>query len=178
MREILSRRAALAALFGGFAALLTRGAAAQPLKADKIIVYKSKRELLLMRDGQVMQKFLIALGEHPLGPKMKKGDGRTPEGFYKIDGRNAHSAYHLSLHLSYPNEADRISSEMEGVVAGGDIAIHGMPAEFGHTDPIGYYKDWTDGCVAVGNKAIEQIWAAVAVGTPVEIGRERAVPLL
>ena len=169
MGEIFSRRAALTALSGGFAALLTRGAAAQPLKADKVIVHKSKRELFLMRDGQAMQSFLIALGEHPVGPKMKKGDGRTPEGFYRINGRNAHSVYHLSLHLSYPNEADRISSEMEGMIAGGDIAIHGMPAEFGHTDPIGYYKDWTDGCVAVGNRAIEQIWAAVDIGTPVEI---------
>jgi len=169
MRKILSRRAALAALSGGFAALLTRGAAAQPLKADKVIVYKSKRELFLMRDGQAMQSFLVALGEHPVGPKMKRGDGRTPEGFYRIDARITRTPYHLSLHLSYPNEADRISSEMEGVVAGGDICIHGMPAEFGHTDPIGYFKDWTDGCVAVGNKAIEQIWAAVDIGTPVEI---------
>jgi murein L,D-transpeptidase YafK len=164
-----SRRTLLSALVLGLAGLRARGAPAEALKADTVVIYKSRRVLELMRGGTVMESFLIALGAHPLGPKMRKGDGRTPEGFYKIDGRNPHSVYRLALHINYPNEVDRISSAQEGVTAGGDIFIHGMPAEFGHTDPIGYFKDWTDGCVSVGNKAIERIWEAVDDGTPVEI---------
>jgi murein L,D-transpeptidase YafK len=140
-----------------------------PLKADQVVIYKARRMLDLMRGGKVIASFHIMLGEHPVGAKLRNGDGRTPEGFYIIDGRNPYSAYHLSLHISYPNEIDRLSSEDAGVAAGGAIYIHGMPPEFGHTDPIGYFKDWTDGCVAVGNKAIEQIWDAVDVGTEVVI---------
>jgi murein L,D-transpeptidase YafK len=139
------------------------------LKADKVVILKSRRLLLLMRNGRAFETFRIALGSHPVGPKERARDGRTPEGFYFVDGRNPHSPYHLSLHLSYPNEIDRIASGNEGLTTGGDIAIHGMPARFGHTDPIGYFKDWTDGCVSVGNIAIEKIWAAVDVGTAVEI---------
>lgn len=164
-----SRRIFLSAFMAGITGLLTRGVRAQSLKADKIIVYKSRRTMELWSGGKVIDSFHIMLGQHPIGPKMSKNDGRTPEGFYQVDGRNSHSPYHLSLHLSYPNEADRLSSEMEGVVAGGDICIHGMPARFGHTDPIGYFTDWTDGCISVGNKAIETVWNAVDVGTPVEI---------
>jgi murein L,D-transpeptidase YafK len=164
-----SRRAVVSALLLGLAGFMPRGARAETLKADRVVIYKSRRVLLLMRGGAVMESFLIALGQHPFGPKMQKGDGRTPEGFYRIDGRNPHSVYHLALHINYPNEVDRISSREQGVTAGGDIFIHGMPAKFGHTDPIGYFKDWTDGCVSVGNKAIERIWEAVDDGTPVEI---------
>jgi murein L,D-transpeptidase YafK len=175
-----SRRTILFAALVGIAGLwLGPGAAAQPLKsgaappgvlkADQIVIYKARRTLDLMRGGKVIESFHIMLGEQPVGAKLKNGDGRTPEGFYIIDGRNPSSAYHLSLHISYPNEIDRLTSEDAGVKAGGAIYIHGMPPEFGHTDPIGYFKDWTDGCVAVGNKAIEKIWAAVDVGTEVVI---------
>jgi murein L,D-transpeptidase YafK len=165
-----SRRTVLSALFLALAGSIAAPAShAEALKADKVVVLKSRRVLMLMRDGKAFATFPIALGSHPIGPKESAGDGRTPEGFYRIDGRNRRSPYHLSLHLSYPNEIDRISSSDEGVVAGGDIAIHGMPARFGHTDPIGYFKDWTDGCISVGNIAIEKIWAAVDDGTPVVI---------
>jgi murein L,D-transpeptidase YafK len=175
-----SRRALLLAGLVGIAALgFGAGAGAQPLKggaqppsplkADKIVIYKARRTMELLRAGKVIESFHISLGKHPFGPKMQDGDGRTPEGFYVVDARNANSAYHLSLHISYPNEIDRLSSADEGVKAGGAIFIHGMPPEFGHTDPIGYFKDWTDGCIAIGNKAIEQVWAAVDVGTEVVI---------
>ncbi len=169
MSDLHSRRTLLSALVLGVAGFFNRGARAQTVKADKVLVYKARRTLELMRGDQVVDSFHIMLGEHPVGPKMKKSDGRTPEGFYVIDGRNPRSPYHLSLHLDYPNEVDKISSQMEDVVAGGDICIHGMPAKFGHTDPIGYFTDWTDGCISVGNKSIERIWDAVDIGTPVEI---------
>jgi murein L,D-transpeptidase YafK len=165
-----SRRTVLSALFLGLVGSFTpRATRAEALKADKVVILKSRRLLLLMRDGKPFATFRVALGSHPVGPKESAGDGRTPEGFYHVDGRNRRSPYHLSLHLSYPNEIDRISSDDRGETTGGDIAIHGMPAQFGRTDPIGYFKDWTDGCISVGNVAIEKIWAAVDDGTPVEI---------
>ncbi len=164
-----SRRTVLSAFVVGIVGLVTRGARAQAPKADKVTVYKSRRTMDLMSGDKVIDSFHIMLGEHPIGPKMTARDGRTPEGFYMVDGRNSASPYHLSLHLNYPNEIDRIEAEEQGVKAGGNICIHGMPARFGHTDPIGYFTDWTDGCISVGNKAIETVWDAVAIGTPVEI---------
>ncbi len=169
MSQIHSRRTILSSLALGLAGFVPRRAGAQLVKADQIMVYKARRVLELTHAGKVMESFRVALGEHPIGPKFEKSDGRTPEGFYMIDGLNPHSPYYLSLHLNYPNEIDRILAEEEGVQAGGDICIHGMPIRFGYTDPVGYFKDWTDGCISVGNKSIERIWFAVDVGTPVEI---------
>jgi len=164
-----SRRTVLSSLTLGLAGFLPRGAGAQLQKADKIMVWKGRRVLQLMRAGTVMESFRIALGEHPIGPKLAKHDGRTPEGYYMVDGLNPHSPYFLSLHLNYPNAFDRLLAEEEGVEPGGDIAIHGMPLRYGYTDPVGYFRDWTDGCISVGNKSIERIFFAVDVGTPVEI---------
>jgi murein L,D-transpeptidase YafK len=140
------------------------------LKADRVVVLKSRRELLLMRNGEVLKSFPIALGAHPRGPKQQRGDGRTPEGLYVVDGRNPRSAYHRSLHLSYPNETDRARARAAGVDPGNDIVIHGMPNRYGRFDPVRFFRDWTDGCIAVGSTAIEEIWARVDDGTPVEIG--------
>jgi len=159
----------LSSLTLGLAGFLPHGAGAQLVKADKIMVWKRRRVLELMRAGTVMESFRIALGEHPIGPKLEKSDGRTPEGLYMIDYLNPHSPYFLSLHLNYPNEVDRLLAEEQGVDTGGDICIHGMPLRYGYTDPVGYFRDWTDGCISVGNKSIERIWFAVDLGTPVEI---------
>jgi murein L,D-transpeptidase YafK len=166
-----SRRRVLAALgFGFVVAVLPRSSFAQTrLRADKIVILKSRRLLLLMWRGRVVARYPIALGPHPIGPKERAGDGRTPEGFYTIDGRTRDTPYHLALHISYPNEIDRILSREQHVKPGGDIYIHGMPARFGHTDPVKFFKDWTEGCISVGNIAIEQIWNAVPDGTPVVI---------
>ncbi len=130
---------------------------------------KSQRMLFLMRGNVVLRSYPIALGPHPDGPKRASGDGRTPEGRYVIDGRNPHSAYRLSLHISYPNAADDARSTAAHADPGGDIFIHGLPAWYGPNDPNRFYKDWTKGCISVGNAAIEQIWAAVDDGTPIEI---------
>jgi murein L,D-transpeptidase YafK len=145
-------------------------AAQQPLpKADRILVLKSERKLLLLRDGTVLRSYPIALGPHPLGPKHASGDGRTPEGVYVIDGRHSDSPYHIALHISYPNATDRAQSSAAHSDPGSAIFIHGLPAWYGPNDPDRFYKDWTKGCISVGNTAIEAISAAVDDGTPIEI---------
>jgi murein L,D-transpeptidase YafK len=138
-------------------------------KADRVLVLKSERKLLLLRDGAVLRSYPIALGAHSVGPKQASGDGRTPEGVYLIDGRHPHSPYHLALHISYPNATDRTRSTTAHADPGGDIFIHGLPASYRYGDPDRFYVDWTKGCISVGNAAIEEIWTAVDDGTPIEI---------
>lgn len=173
-RDIARLRAAIAAallaLYAGFCASPALAAHASLGKADRIVVLKSERKLLLMRHGAVLRSYPIALGPHSRGPKRATGDGRTPEGVYLIDGRHPHSPYHLALHISYPDAADRAYATAAHVDPGGDIFIHGLPAWYGGPkDPNRFYKDWTEGCISVGDTAIEQIWAAVDDGTPIEI---------
>jgi murein L,D-transpeptidase YafK len=153
-------------------ALLQTGAAASleiPLQADRILVVKSERKLMLLHQGAVLKSFWIALGRHPEGQKTAAGDGKTPEGLYRIDGRNADSYFHRSLHISYPNEADRDRARRLNAQPGGGIRIHGLPPGYGPTGPGERMIDWTDGCIAVTNADIEEIWARVPVGTVVEI---------
>jgi murein L,D-transpeptidase YafK len=157
-------------LFASIGAAANSAQAAQPSeKADRILVFKSKRELALLRGDAVLKTYPIALGRHPKGPKHRQGDGKTPEGVYFIDGRLTRTPYHLALHISYPNQIDLARARSAGRRAGGDILIHGMPARFGHTDPVRFFRDWTNGCIAVGNIAIEEIWNSVDDGTPIEI---------
>lgn len=146
-------------------------AAAEPPsgKADRIVVLKAQREIQLLRGGTVLKAYPIALGAHPIGPKRRNGDGRTPEGTYFIDGRISRTPYRLALHISYPDADDKARARAAGFSPGGDIVIHGMPARFGRTDPVRFFVDWTDGCIAVGNIAIEEIWDAVDDGTPIDI---------
>jgi murein L,D-transpeptidase YafK len=170
--------AALAAFLGvavGFentaTAKATPAAFTMPaLKADRIVVLKSARKLELLRDGVVLKIYPIALGGNPIGPKRAGGDGKTPEGVYTIDARQPHSLYHLALHISYPNTSDRAQAVAAHRDPGGDIEIHGLPAWYqGPLDPERFYKDWTHGCVSVGDHAIEEIYAAVEIGTQIEI---------
>jgi murein L,D-transpeptidase YafK len=137
--------------------------------ADAVIVHKADRMLLLMRQGSLLKSYSIALGGDPIGHKEREGDGRTPEGAYLIDWRNPTSAYHLSLHISYPNDADRSRAAAAGAWPGGDIMIHGRPDWLSWLFPLFAGRDWTDGCIAVDNIAIEEIWRAVAAGTPIQI---------
>lgn len=138
-------------------------------KADRVLVLKSQRRLELLHGGVPFKIYPIALGSHPKGPKRQEGDGRTPEGVYLIDWRSAHSLYHLALHISYPDDFDRANARRRHISPGDAIFIHGMPESFGHSDPVRFFQDWTDGCIAVGNIAIEEIWKAVDDGTPIEI---------
>ncbi|MBD3315556.1 MAG: L,D-transpeptidase family protein [Chitinivibrionales bacterium] len=137
--------------------------------ADRILVKKSERLLYLMSGDTLVKSYPIALGRNPLGPKVHRGDGRTPEGTYRISGRNPHSKFHLSLRVSYPNTRDRARADSLGVSPGGDIMIHGLKNGYGWIGRKHLRRDWTLGCIAVTNQEIEEIWAAVPDGTPITI---------
>jgi murein L,D-transpeptidase YafK len=137
--------------------------------ADRIIVHKNARTMELTQAGQVIKSYKIALGGEPVGAKTKQGDHRTPEGVYVINGRNAHSQFHRSLHISYPNAGDKERARKLGVAPGGDIYIHGLPNGYGFIGSAHRARDWTNGCIAVTDQEIEEIWQLVDNGTPVEI---------
>jgi murein L,D-transpeptidase YafK len=137
--------------------------------ADKVMIEKEARKLTLLRGSIVIRNYRIALGNTPEGPKKCQGDGRTPEGHYIISGRNKNSQYHRSLHISYPNEADRIAAKNRKCSPGGDIFIHGLPNGYGWIGKAHTLHDWTLGCIAVTDKEIEEIWNLVPDGTAVEI---------
>jgi murein L,D-transpeptidase YafK len=141
----------------------------QPLFADRVIVLKGKRQLQLAQNGKVFETFPIALGKDPVGPKQRQGDGRTPEGIYRIDWRTEDTRYTRELHISYPDDRDRERARAMSVDAGGAIFIHGLPRDYGPFDPPVWYRDWTEGCISVGNVSIVKIWNAVPDGTPIEI---------
>jgi murein L,D-transpeptidase YafK len=138
-------------------------------RADRIIVHKQARTMELMHAGQVLKTYKVTLGGEPLGAKTRQGDHRTPEGVYVIDSRNAHSQFHRSLHISYPNPADKERARKLGVAPGGDIYIHGLPNGYGFIGAAHRARDWTDGCIAVTDHEIEEIWKLVNDHTPVEI---------
>jgi murein L,D-transpeptidase YafK len=138
-------------------------------KADKVLVKKSERKLFLIKNGSVVKSYDIGLGKNPVGSKQREGDSKTPEGKYILDYRNPESDYHLSLHISYPDKNDLQRADRNGYSAGGDIMIHGKPNYLGWLPFIYDKKDWTDGCVAVGNIDIEEIWNAVEDSTAIEI---------
>lgn len=137
--------------------------------ADRIVILKSKRTLILYSDGKELKSYKVALGGQPIGPKSRQGDHRTPEGIYRIDSKNAHSRFHKALHISYPNQQDRLRARELGVSPGGDIMIHGLPDAYAYLGPLHRQHDWTEGCIAVTNSEIEEIWTLVQIGTEIEI---------
>lgn len=138
-------------------------------KADSVLILKKEHVLELLAAGKVIRTYKVALGQGGLAPKQRQGDGRTPEGHYIIDKRNAASDYHLSLHISYPDLDDRKRAAKLGVAPGGDIMIHGLPNGKGAVGAAHRLFDWTLGCIAVTDPEIDEIWKLVPVGTPVEI---------
>lgn len=139
------------------------------IPADKILIEKKERRLTLLSKGKVLKTYKIALGGNPNGPKERQGDSKTPEGTYIIDSRNKDSRYHLSLHISYPNEKDRKRSKELGVSPGGNIMIHGIKNGFAWVGDAHAEADWTKGCIAVTDEEIEEIDKLVPNGTLVEI---------
>jgi len=139
----------------------------EPLQADWVVVLKSQRIMRLLRSGEVIKEYEISLGKNPNGPKMRQGDNRTPEGLYVISGRNPRSAYHLALKISYPDPIDVINAHSMGSKPGGNVMIHGLPN--GVKNKYRMEKDWTNGCIAVSNEEMEEIWNLVPDGTPIEI---------
>jgi murein L,D-transpeptidase YafK len=141
----------------------------EPKKADKVLVFKNKHELHLLSQGKVFKTYKVALGGDPVGPKTQQGDHKTPEGNYVLDRRNSASKFHRSLHISYPNAKDRAQARKLGLSPGGDIMLHGLPNGYGRIGAVHRLKDWTDGCIAVTDQEIEEIWRLVPDGTPIEI---------
>ncbi|HEX9254337.1 MAG TPA: L,D-transpeptidase family protein, partial [Candidatus Angelobacter sp.] len=138
-------------------------------EADKILIVKSAHTMTLLSGGKMLKTYKVALGGVPVGPKRVEGDHKTPEGNYIIDAKNAHSRFHLALHVSYPSAADTETARKLSSRPGGAIMIHGLAASFAYLGALHRQTDWTDGCIAVTNAEIEEIWKLVPVGTRVEI---------
>jgi len=139
------------------------------LHADRVLVLKKERTLELLSHGNVVKSYKVALGGDPVGPKARQGDHKTPEGIYVLDSRNAHSQFYRSIHISYPSGRDRALARQKRVSPGGDVYVHGLPNGYGYVGAAHRLKDWTDGCIAVTNEEIDEIWRAVPNGTPIEI---------
>jgi murein L,D-transpeptidase YafK len=140
-----------------------------PGAIDRIQVVKHTRRMYLYQNGRVVREMKVSLGRNPVGPKMEQGDNRTPEGVYYIDWRNPDSNYHLSLRISYPNEDDLNRARERGVNPGSMIMIHGLPNGKGDMVNTHRLTDWTNGCIAVTNQEMDELWRVVPTGTPIEI---------
>jgi len=139
-------------------------------QADLIVVNKAARHLVLMRQGRVIGSYAVSLGAGAdQGAKRREGDKKTPEGRYLIDGRNPHSRFYLSLHISYPDLNDLQRGKAGGYKPGENIMIHGVPNGWGWFSAIFSHFDWTDGCIAVSNADMQQIWARVPTGVAITI---------
>jgi murein L,D-transpeptidase YafK len=145
------------------------GSSRHDRKAERVLVVKSERMLYLIRDNRVFASYRVALGRSPVGHKVFQGDGRTPEGLYMLDRRNPGSRFYRSIRISYPSSRDYSEAHKYGEPPGGLVMIHGQAGDSG----TGYYGsrswDWTEGCIAVSNAEMDEIWAATDEGTPIEI---------
>lgn len=137
--------------------------------ADRVVIEKGARKLHLMQNGKAFRTFKIALGIRPVGDKKHEGDFKTPEGRYLLDRRNPNSEYFLSIRVSYPNSADRREAAELGVSPGGAIMIHGQPNEPSRSEVYYRTQDWTNGCIAVSNSDMIDIWLMTGENTPIEI---------
>jgi murein L,D-transpeptidase YafK len=137
--------------------------------ADRVVIEKGARQLHLMQDGKAFRTFKIALGIRPQGDKKQEGDFKTPEGKYTLDRRNPNSEFFLSIHVSYPNSADRREAAKLGVNPGGAIMIHGQPNAPSRSEAYYRTQDWTNGCIAVSNSDMIDIWLMTGENTPIEI---------
>jgi murein L,D-transpeptidase YafK len=150
-------------------ALSACAAAQATATVDQVVVLKKQRTLQLLHGDRVIKSYRVALGGNPVGPKIKQGDGKTPEGTYVLDRRNAQSQFYKSIHISYPSADDRARARRLGVSPGGDIFLHGLGKKYGWVGSAHTMHDWTNGCVAVTNEEIDEIWKLVKDGTPIEI---------
>ena len=134
---------------------------------DRIVIDKGRRSMAVYRGGEIQKRYRIALGFAPEGDKSQEGDGRTPEGVFRIDRRNPASRFHLSLGIDYPHPEDRAAALERGVSPGGDIFIHGQPNRL--PDHMMITGHWTEGCAALTNAEIEELFRFTPLGTVVEI---------
>ena len=138
-------------------------------KADLVVVQKKDRIMLLMKNGKEFIRYNVVLGGNPVGHKQQEGDQRTPEGNYVLDYKKSDSSFYKAIHVSYPNVDDLYWAKQSGVNPGGFIMIHGQKNGFGWLSGLAQQFDWTDGCIAVKNYEMDEIWDAVDVGTPIQI---------
>ena len=138
-------------------------------RASEVVVRKAARRLELYHDSQLLKAYPIALGRHPTGAKEREGDGRTPEGVYRLDYRNAHSAFHKALHISYPAPSEVIAARARSADPGGLVMIHGIQNGLGWLGRLHRVIDWTDGCIAVTDPEMDEIWRVVPDGTRIEL---------
>lgn len=146
-----------------------REIAIRMVQADSIVVVKHARELQVYIDGQLERVYCIGLGQNPVGAKRQRGDRRTPEGLYTIDWRNDNSDYYKALHISYPNQADKSRARKRRVHPGGNIMIHGRPDEAAGLAQFDWTTNWTDGCIAVDDPHMDELWSIVPDGCPIRI---------
>ena len=145
------------------------GTLVAPRQADFVLVDKSQSRMYLFQRSQMLRSYDVAFGRNPVGHKMQEGDHRTPEGRYMLTYKNLQSSFYKSIRIDYPNERDKTNAAARGVSPGGDIVIHGMPNEVGdYRGPI-KPKNWTQGCIAVRNYEMDEIWNLVPSNTPIEI---------
>ena len=140
-----------------------------PTAADSLVLEKSQRQLMVYYHGYLVRTYFVALGRSPVGDKERIGDNRTPEGLFYIQGRNPNSRYHLSLRISYPDERHRARAARLGVEPGGDIMIHGLPDDEASLGPAHRDFDRTNGCIALTNQEIEELYRVIRDGTPIQI---------
>lgn len=136
---------------------------------NRIVIEKQQRKMIVYHQNQPIKEYKIVLGSQPIGPKERQGDGKTPEGTYKIVSKNVHSRFHRSLKISYPNNDDQKRALKNHVSCGNDIMIHGIQNGLGWIGRAHLFIDWTKGCIAVTNPEIDEIFKSTPIGTPVEI---------
>ncbi|MCK9275159.1 MAG: L,D-transpeptidase family protein [Syntrophales bacterium] len=151
-----------------FIILLIPSYAAGIERADMVLVVKSESTLYLIKNRKILKRYKVSLGANPKGHKQKEGDKRTPEGTYILDYKKIDSTFYKAIHISYPNRDDMKRARKAGVNPGGCIMIHGQKNGCGSGANSGR-MNWTDGCIAVSNSDMDEIWGSVAAGTPIKI---------
>jgi len=136
---------------------------------DRLVVYKSKRQLLAYSNGQLIKTYKVSLGKQPIGDKEFEGDKKTPEGVYFINDKNPYSGYHKNLGISYPNKEDIENAKIFGKPTGGDIKIHGLRNKIGFIGKFHRWFDWTLGCIAVTDNEIDELYKSVNIGSQIDI---------
>ncbi len=139
------------------------------LEADRVVVLKARRELLLYRDDTVVERYPVSLGFEPLGPKRREGDGRTPEGQYRLDWRRLSERVGAAIHISYPNARDRERAARDGVDPGGGIMLHALHGKLPWSKAAPDRRVWTEGCIGLAPADMRELWYAVADGAPIDI---------
>lgn len=149
--------------------VFSSASAGPPVTVDRVVVYKRDHKLVLLSAGKEVKFYRVALGSQPVGAKTRQGDHRTPEGLYVLDSRNPNSHFYKAFHISYPSSSDTSNARKLGVSPGGDIMLHGLPKKYAWIGKAHAMHDWTDGCIAVTNEEMDELWRLVKIGTPIEI---------